>query len=134
PISGAIAFLQDLFFFLVECGVTLALVNRLVINPTRFRGSHRGDAILILLWIGGLLLCMELNYATRIAEGAPEALAQWRPIAAALANISKPLGAGSESLVVLHGIFFWGHLMLVFGFLVYLGYSKHLHIITAAPN
>ncbi|MFZ2035006.1 MAG: hypothetical protein WAW53_14740, partial [Candidatus Dormiibacterota bacterium] len=134
PGSGAIAFLQDLFFFVVICGITLALFNRLVINPTRFRGSHRGDAILILAWIGVLLICMELNYATRIAEGAPEALGQWRPIASALASIFRPLGAGSEALIVLHGIFFWAHMTLVFGFRVYLGYSKHLHIITSVPN
>jgi len=51
-----------------------------------------------------LLVCMELNYATRIAEGAPEALGQWRPIASALASIFRPLGAGSEALIVLHGI------------------------------
>jgi Fe-S oxidoreductase len=134
PGSGAIAFLQDLFFFVVICGIVMALFNRLVINPTRFRGSHRGDAILILAWIGVLLVCMELNYATRIAEGAPEALGQWRPIASALASIFRPLGSGSEALIVLHGIFFWAHLSLVFGFLVYLGYSKHLHIITSVPN
>lgn len=134
PGSGAIAFLQDLFFFLVELGIVLALVNRLLIQPKRFRGSHRGDALLILFWIGGLVLAMELNYATRIAEGAPEALAQWRPVASAIANVFKPLGANSESLVVLHGIFFWGHLTLIFGFLVYLGYSKHLHIVTAVFN
>jgi Fe-S oxidoreductase len=134
PGAGAVALLQDLFFFLVVCGIVMALFNRLVINPTRFRASHRGDAILILVWIGGLLTFMELNYATRIAEGAPEAVARWRPIASALAAIFRPLGAQSETLVVLHGIFFWVHLSLVFGFLVYLGYSKHLHIITAAPN
>ena len=134
PGAGAIALLQDLFFFLVICGIVMALYNRLVVNPTRFRGSHRRDAILILVWIGGLLTCMELNYATRIAEGAPEAVAQWRPIASALSSIFRPLGSGSEGLVVLHGIFFWLHLALVFGFLVYLGYSKHLHIVTAAPN
>ncbi|MBV9100131.1 MAG: hypothetical protein JOZ46_12845 [Candidatus Dormibacteraeota bacterium] len=134
PGSGAIAFIQDLFFLLVECGIAMALFNRLVVNPTRFRGSHRGDALLILAWIGTLLLFMELNLATRIAQGAPEAVAQWRPIASALSSIFRPLGAGSETLVVLHGIFFWGHLCLVFGFLVYLGYSKHLHIITAVPN
>ena len=74
PGSGAIAFLQDLFFFIVICGIVMALFNRVVINPTRFRGSHRGDALLILAWIGVLLVCMELNYATRIAEGAPEAV------------------------------------------------------------
>jgi Fe-S oxidoreductase len=134
PGAGAIAFIQDMFFLLVECGIVMALVNRLVINPTRFRGSHRGDALLILAWIGTLLLFMELSYATRIAQGAPEAVAQWRPIASALANIFKPLGANSEALVVLHGIFFWAHLCLVFGFLVYLGYSKHLHIVTAVFN
>ena len=134
PGSGAIAFLQDLFFFVVICGIAMALFNRLVINPTRFRGSHRGDAILILAWIAVLLICMELNYATRIAEGAPEALGQWRPIASALASIFRPLGSGSEALIVVHGIFFWAHLTLVFGFLVYLGYSKHLHIITSVPN
>ncbi len=134
PGSGAIAFLQDLFFFVVLCGIAMALFNRLVINPTRFRGSHRGDALLILGWIAVLLICMELNYATRIAEGAPEALGQWRPIASALASIFRPLGSSSEALIVLHGIFFWAHLTLVFGFLVYLGYSKHLHIITSVPN
>ncbi len=134
PGSGVIAFLQDLFFFVVMCGIVMALFNRLVVNPTRFRGSHRGDAILILAWIGVLLVCMELNYATRIAEGAPEALGQWRPIAAALSSIFRPLGSGSEALIVIHGIFFWAHLTLVFGFLVYLGYSKHLHIITSIPN
>src|SRR5207302_5477804 len=129
PGSGAIAFLQDTFFFLVICGVTMALFNRLVINPARFRGSHRGDAILILVWIGGLLTCMELNLATRIAEGAPEAVGQWRPIASALAAIFRPLGADSTALMVLHGVFFWTHLVLVFAFLAYLGYSKHLHIV-----
>jgi Fe-S oxidoreductase len=134
PGSGAIAFLQDLFFLVVICGIVMALFNRLVINPTRFRGSHRADALLILGWIGVLLVCMELNYATRIAEGAPEALGQWRPIASALASIFRPLGSGSEALIILHGIFFWAHLTLVFGFLVYLGYSKHLHIITSVPN
>src|SRR5438132_8462363 len=41
PGSGAVAFLQDLFFFLVELGIALALVNRLFIKPPRFRGSHR---------------------------------------------------------------------------------------------
>ncbi|MFZ0919306.1 MAG: (Fe-S)-binding protein [Candidatus Dormiibacterota bacterium] len=134
PGSGAIAFLQDLFFLVVICGIAMALFNRLVVKPTRFRGSHRGDAILILAWIAGLLICMELNYATRIAEGVPEALGQWRPIASALASIFRPLGSSSEALIVLHGIFFWAHLTLVFGFLVYLGYSKHLHIITSIPN
>jgi Fe-S oxidoreductase len=135
PAAGAIALLQDLFCVLVLTGVVMALVNRLVVRPTRFRGSHTGDAVLILSWIASLLLAMELNYATRIAEGrTPETEAGWRPFAAALSRLFDPLGAHSVALQVLHGVFFWAHLVLVFGFLVYLGYSKHLHIITSTPN
>jgi Fe-S oxidoreductase len=135
PGSGAIALLQDFFCVMVLTGVVMALVNRLVVRPTRFRGSHTGDAVLILAWIGTLLLAMELNYATRIAEGnPPEAAGSWRPFAAALSRLFDPLGAHSRGLEVLHGVFFWAHLALVFGFLVYLGYSKHLHIITSTPN
>lgn len=135
PGAPVIAFLQDIFCVAVLAGVTLALVNRLVVNPTRFRASHRGDAVLILAWIGTLLIFMELNYATLIAEARPAwALAADRPFASALSQIFTPLGANSDALTWLHGVFFWGHLTLVFSFLVYLGYSKHLHIITAAPN
>ena len=135
PGAPIIAFAQDIFCVAVLTGVLMALINRLVVNPTRFRGSHRGDAVLILAWIGTLVTFMELNYATLIAEGSPaQALAPDRPFASALSRLFTPLGPGSDALTVLHGIFFWTHLVLVFGFLVYLGYSKHLHIATAAPN
>jgi Fe-S oxidoreductase len=135
PGAFIIAFLQDVFCVAVLAGVLLALVNRIAVNPTRFRGSHRGDAVLILAWIGTLLMFMSLNYATLIAEGRPaQALASDRPFASALSRLFTPLGPHSNVLVGLHGLFFWGHLGLVFGFLVYLGYSKHLHIVSAAPN
>jgi Fe-S oxidoreductase len=133
-IAPALAYLQDLFCVLALTGVLLALINRLVIRPARFRGSHRRDALLILVWIAALLACMELNYATLIAGHSPEALAADRPVASAFSHLFTPLGSGSGALTVLHGIFFWSHLLLVFGFLVYLGYSKHLHVVTAAFN
>ena len=139
PLGGPIALLQDLFYVLVVTGVVLALVNRLAVRPVRFRGSHTGDAVLILAWIGTLVTFMELDYATRIAERTaanplPEALAHWRPVASAMSRMFDGLGAASRALEVAHGFFFWGHLLLVFGFLVYLGHSKHLHIVTSTPN
>src|ERR1700694_671109 len=79
PAAFVIAFAQDIFCVAVLAGVALALINRLVVNPTRFRGSHRRDAVLILCWIGTLLVFMSLNYATLIAEGSPQALAADRP-------------------------------------------------------
>ena len=133
PGAGAIAFLQDLFASLVLVGVAMALLNRLVVKPIRFRGSHEGDALLILSWIAAIMVAMQGNYATRIAlTGDPSA--GWRPFASAFSRAFDGLGAHSTALQVVHGAFFWVHLSLVFAFLVYLGYSKHLHIITAAPN
>jgi len=134
PLAGPIALLQDVFFCSVITGVALALYGRLVINPVRFRGSHRGDALLILGWIACLVTAMELDYATSVAQHAPQSMAQWRPVASLLARPFELLGPQSTALAVAHGIFFWLHLSLVFGFLVYLGRSKHLHIVTAAPN
>jgi Fe-S oxidoreductase len=133
-LAPALAWMQDIFAVLVLTGVVMALINRLAINPTRFRASHRGDALLILAWIAALVLCMDLNFATLIAERVPEALAVDRPFAAALSQIFRGLAPGSAALIALHGVFFWGHLLLIFSFLVYLGYSKHLHIVTAVFN
>ncbi|WP_070137223.1 (Fe-S)-binding protein [Crocinitomix algicola] len=39
-----------------------------------------------------------------------------------------------DTLVVLERIGWWGHILMVFSFLCYLPYSKHLHIIWAFPN
>jgi hypothetical protein len=48
PAAFVIAFAQDIFCVAVLAGVGLALINRLVVKPIRFRGSHLGDAVLIL--------------------------------------------------------------------------------------
>jgi Fe-S oxidoreductase len=133
PGAGAVAFLQDLFASLVLVGIVMALFNRLVIRPIRFRGSHAGDALLILGWIAAIMVMMQSNYASRIAMG-DDATAGWRPLASAFSHLFAGMGAQSRGLQVVHGITFWTHLSLVFSFLVYLGYSKHLHIVTAAPN
>ena len=39
-----------------------------------------------------------------------------------------------ETLIVLERVGWWGHILVVFGFLNYLPYSKHFHIIMAFPN
>ncbi|HEV7679122.1 MAG TPA: (Fe-S)-binding protein [Candidatus Dormibacteraeota bacterium] len=133
PGARAVAFLQDLFASLVLVGVVMALVNRLVVKPIRFRGSHERDALLILGWIAAIMVMMQANYASRIAMG-DDATAGWRPFASAFSHLFAGLGPGSDALKVVHGIAFWVHLSLVFSFLVYLGYSKHLHIVTSMPN
>ena len=43
-------------------------------------------------------------------------------------------GVSHETLHIVERIGWWGHILVVFGFLSYLPYSKHLHIILAFPN
>ena len=43
-------------------------------------------------------------------------------------------GMEEGTLHVIERIGWWGHILMVFGFLNYLPYSKHLHIILAFPN
>ena len=43
-------------------------------------------------------------------------------------------GMEESSLHLIERIGWWGHIFMVFGFLNYLPYSKHLHIILAFPN
>ena len=45
--------LVDLFVLLVLVGVVAAVVNRAVVQPKRFEGSHVGEAYLILGMIAG---------------------------------------------------------------------------------
>ena len=99
PAAFVIAFAQDAFCVAVLAGVALALINRFVVKPLRFRGSHRGDAVLILGWIGTPLIFMTLNYATLIAQGNPvQAMAADRPFASAVSRLFTPL-AHSNTLI-----------------------------------
>ena len=52
------------------------------------------------------------------------------------ANTVGPLlqGLPEMAIEVLEKIGWWGHIIMVYTFLVYLTYSKHLHIILAFPN
>ncbi|MGH7328547.1 MAG: (Fe-S)-binding protein, partial [Polyangiaceae bacterium] len=42
--------------------------------------------------------------------------------------------ASHAAVGLLHDLFWWGHVLLVLGFLNYLPYSKHLHVVAALPN
>lgn len=130
--SGWLGLIQDVFGVLVSVGVAIALWIRLVQRPERFVGSHTRDAYRILGWIVWIVLTLFLANAMRIAQGINESPAAWTPISNALA---QPFEGLSESwLFALEQLFLWVHLLLVFSFLVFITYSKHLHIATSFLN
>ncbi|GIU99321.1 MAG: Fe-S oxidoreductase [Actinomycetota bacterium] len=130
--AGWLGLLQDLFAAGVLVGIGIALWIRLVQRPERFIGSHTREAYRILGWITWIILTLFLGNAARIAQGIAEAPRAWTPISSLLA---EPLdGVAHDRLFLLEQASLWVHLALIFSFLVYLTYSKHLHIATSAFN
>jgi Fe-S oxidoreductase len=128
--QGWFAFLVDLFAVLVLVGVVAALWIRKVQRPERFKGSHLGEADLILALIATIATTLLLWHATRIALG----LNEWPASSAPVSNALSHLFAGDSTTRVLERVFVWLHVLTILCFLAYLPRSKHLHIATAAFN
>jgi Fe-S oxidoreductase len=126
---GPYRFSQDLFNVLVLVGVGMALYQRLVLRPARL--TYNADALLILSLIGALMVTNLLASGARVALH-PLAVDSWLPASQAIAGLLR--GTPPAWQEALYRVGWWGHVLLVLGFLVYIPYSKHLHIVTAAPN
>jgi Fe-S oxidoreductase/nitrate reductase gamma subunit len=127
--QGWYALLVDVFAALVLAGVVAAFVIRKVQRPKRFAGSHLGEADLILALIAAIIVTLFLWHASRIALGLNEYPAAWAPVSSAIASaLPRPLLPYLERAAV------WAHVLIILTFLVYLPYSKHLHIMSAAFN
>jgi len=128
PLYGPLLVLVDLFGALVVVAVVVSIIRRLVAPPPRLRvtGHAKWDAVFILALILVVMVTMFGQNAARIASGVP---GDARFIAVRLAGMIPP---GSARVWFLG--FFWAHMASVLGFLNYLPYSKHLHVLTSIPN
>ena len=128
---SAITFSQEIFCLLVGISVLVALWRRFVVpvKRLRFEGHSQRDAFVILVWILLIVSALLLQNGTRIALGLY--MPGWSyPVSSMIAGFFK----GSQTTSVLGGLFWWMHIALVLGFLNYLPYSKHLHILASIPN
>ena len=128
--QGWFFLLVDVFCILVLVGVASAFLIRKVQRPARFEGSHLGEADLILGLIALIVTTLLGWHAARIALGVNEWPAGWSPVSKAIASVMD----GGTWLETRERIFVWLHVLTILGFLVYLPYSKHLHIATAGLN
>ena len=127
--QGWYALMVDVFAVLVLVGVVTAIVIRKVQRPARFKGSHIGEADLILALIAGIVCTLLLWHATQISLGLNEYPAGWAPVSGLLAK-----GLHGQWVPYLERAAVWAHVLIILTFLVYLPYSKHLHIAVAAIN
>ena len=129
---GPLGLLQDIFIVAVLAGLVMAVAIRKLQRPGRFKGSHLREADLILGAIAGIMATVLLSRAVQIALGLFPYDTRWTPVSNAVAAPFD--GLSPASLSTLDTLFLWVHALLILGFLVYLTYSKHLHIVTAAIN
>lgn len=133
PLYEPLIFLQDLFAGFVLLAVFGAILHRTLFKPKRLElGLHSMiDAVAILKTIFLIMVTMLGQNATRmIIEGSGGEGTRF------LSAMLIPIFGGCEpdQLKMWFEIFWWTHIVLVLGFLNYLPYSKHLHVLTSLPN
>ncbi|MGA9363534.1 MAG: (Fe-S)-binding protein [Bacteroidota bacterium] len=133
PLYGPLLFLEDLFGLIVVVAVLFALYRRYVLRPKRLEGDHVStvDATIILLLILFIMVTMFGQNAGRIAlkEGTAT---EFRIISSTFSLAFS--GVSPNQIEAWSSVFWWLHVLLVLGFLNYLPYSKHLHILSSIPN
>ncbi|MFH0990957.1 MAG: (Fe-S)-binding protein [bacterium] len=131
PLYEPLLVLQESFVGIVILAVFYAFFRRTVIKPKRLDVDAHGkmDAAAILFIILLIMLSTLGQNATRMILNSPES-------SRFLSSMAIPLFDGMErsSVEVWFELFWWMHIVLVFGFLNYLPYSKHLHVLTSVPN
>ena len=119
----------DTFGLLLLAGIFVALVRRYLFRP---KGLTRdGEDLLQLLLIGAIGVTGFLVEAVRIAATHPAAA----PVSF-VSNAISPLfeGASLGSLLSLHRGLWWTHLLLAFGFLAAIPFSKMFHLGAGVVN
>lgn len=121
-------FTLNVFLILVSLATVYGLYRRLIIKPKRLTLSAEG--VVILCVILGLCVSDMIFEASRYALGkhleAGAFIGPW------LGNYFKSLSPSFLSSV--EGISYFAHIFLILGFLNFLPYGKHFHILTAIPN
>jgi Fe-S oxidoreductase len=135
---AAIGFLEDLFSVAVLAGIVTFTAIRLRNDPhkigrkSRFAGSHLSAAWITLGMIFLVILTLLIYRGAQQNAGTFPYPHAWAFASWVVAQILHPLGVGVNS--VLETTFILAQLAVVLAFLVFVTYSKHLHIFLAPLN
>ena len=129
PLNGPLYLAQDAIALLAAFGVGMALYRRYVIRPKKLMHEGMRDATIVLCFILGIVVSLLFYNAAAIAGGTAS-LPGWKPLSAAIAD---GVMVRLDPAVWWH-VFWWTHVVLLFSFLAYVPYSKHMHIVFAIVN
>ena len=126
--------MQDFFVVAVLVGIGKAFAIRKIQRPGRFRGSHLKEADYILFTIAGDHAHHPVQLARLRSRSATSPTTRvWTPVS----NAARPTlrwHGSARRVEAIDTVFVWWHSLIILGFLVYITYSKHLHIITSGFN
>lgn len=133
PLYGPLVMLQDILGLLVIVSVLFALARRYIAPPKRLdtSGHARLDATLILAAILLIMCSMFAQNGAGIALGKPIG-GEYRIVSSSVA--AGFAGMAPEQIEAWFLASWWMHILLVLGFMNYLPYSKHFHILSSIPN
>ncbi|HPI38043.1 MAG TPA: (Fe-S)-binding protein [Ignavibacteriaceae bacterium] len=126
---------QDLFGIFVIIAVKFAFYRRFIQKVERLNTDKSGnfDAALILSLILIVVLSMFGQNISAIAKnGFVLEPYEIRPISFVLSSFV--FNPDANWATVWYEVFWWIHILTILGFMNFLPYSKHLHIITSIPN
>jgi Fe-S oxidoreductase len=137
--SNWLGFVEDFFATAVLVSLVVFAIIRVKNAParkeraSRFFGSHTRAAWLVLVMIALVIVTLVLYRAAQINTGHfPYGQSKWAFASHVVATWLRPLGVGVNS--VLEAFFLLANVAVIAGFLVFVSYSKHLHIFLAPIN
>jgi Fe-S oxidoreductase len=134
---AVIGFLEDFFAVAVLCSLVTFAIIRLVEAPareqraSRFYGSHTTAAWTTLAMIAGVIVTLLLYRAAETNTG-DFPYGWWAFASHGIGRALAPLGPGTNR--VLATVFLDLNVVVIMAFLVFVVYSKHLHIFSAPFN
>jgi Fe-S oxidoreductase len=135
--TAVLGFLEDFFAVSVLLALIVFTIIRIKNSPkrenrrSRFFGSHTTAAWLVLGMIALVIISL-LGYRAAQVNTGNFPYGWWAFASHGIANLLRPLGTGVNS--VLETVLLLINITVITGFLVFVAYSKHLHIFLAPIN
>jgi Fe-S oxidoreductase len=137
--SPALGFIEDFFIVAVLVAMVVFAIIRIKNAParkqrwSRFYGSHTGAAWVTLAMISGVMVTLLLYRGAQVNTKPTQfPYDDWAFASHLVGAALSGLGSGVNSVLVT--VFLLLNIAVIVGFLVFLSYSKHLHIFIAPIN
>jgi len=127
---GPLALLQDLLAVFVMIAVSYGLFMRLIVDPERYKGSHKKQGVLVLIYIFTIMLSLLVMNGIRINLGTDPIPSYWRPISTWVGGFF--VGMSESTQKIIEESAYWIHIFVVLIFLTELPGGKHFHVVTSA--